>query len=814
MADLKLKIFLDAADRISAPFKKARQSSDALRAGVSEAARKVRALEQTAKDMAAFRKLKTDSRANASALAAAQDKVAKLAREMAAADRVTKGMRTEFAAAKREATRLGTAMDADAATTQALRAKLAAAGVNTGQFGAAQRRLKADLDAARAAADRQSQALDRARRRTEGLAKARAKMDATLGRSQSIAASGAAGMATGGVALAGISRIAGAGIGFEEQMSGVAAISRLDKTSAEYKALEEQAKKLGASTSFSASEAAAGMQFLAMSGFDANQVLAAMPGMLDLAKAGNMDLAKTADIASNILSGFGLEAADMGRVGDVLAATFTRSNVNLEMLGESMKYVAPVAKELGASVEDAAAMAGLLGNVGIQGSMAGTALRALYTRLAAPPKKGAEALAQIGVETRKANGDMRDMSDIMSDVAKKTEKLGNAERMGIFKAVAGDEAGAAMAQLVNEGGAGKITQFADINRNSQGEASKIASVMGDNTAGDIKGFWSSVEGLNIALTETNITPLRDLIQTATGAVRVVADWVRENPRLAGGLAKVAAVIAGLVFAAGSLAVAVAGILGPFAMARFAMTTLGVKAGGLRSSFGWIKKGLSGLMSVARIAFPLMVSGIRAVGIALMTNPIGLIITAIVAAIAAAAYLIYSNWEPISGFFIGLLDRVSAKFRVTWDFIKELFLKYSLPGLIISNWEPISGFFSGLWDGITATFGAAWDFIMSRLDALKAPIEWLSSAMDDLFGSDDGSTAPAPVPIRTRSTAGHAAAVAAAGSSTTATTNNQIVVNAAPGMDEAALAREVSRQIEQREARRHARTRSRLYDGTE
>ena len=156
-------------------------------------------------------------------------------------------------------------------------------------------------------------------------------------------------------------------------MSRVQALTRLDKGSAELAALRAQARKLGADTMFSATEAAEGQAFLGMAGFDAKQIQAAMPGLLDMAKAGDTDLGRTADIGSNILGGFGLAAEEMSRVSDVLTQTMTTSNVTLEMLGETMKYVAPQARAAGASLEEMAAMTGLLGNVGIQSSQAGTA---------------------------------------------------------------------------------------------------------------------------------------------------------------------------------------------------------------------------------------------------------------------------------------------------------------------------------------------------------------------------------------------------------------------------------------------------------
>ncbi|HCX7581889.1 TPA: phage tail tape measure protein, partial [Escherichia coli] len=177
----------------------------------------------------------------------------------------------------------------------------------------------------------------------------------------------------------------------------VQALTRIDKNSPQFKALREQALKLGSETQFTAGDAASGQAFLAMAGFTPQAIQAALPGVLSMATAGGMDLGETADIGSNILTQFGLSADQMDRVGDTLTAAFTRTNTDLRALGETMKYAGPVAGKLGISLEQAAAMAGVLANMGIRGSDAGTAMRASLARLASPPKAAAEALKELGV---------------------------------------------------------------------------------------------------------------------------------------------------------------------------------------------------------------------------------------------------------------------------------------------------------------------------------------------------------------------------------------------------------------------------------
>ncbi|EFB2459762.1 phage tail tape measure protein, partial [Escherichia coli] len=199
----------------------------------------------------------------------------------------------------------------------------------------------------------------------------------------------AIGAATAGGYAAG--RFLQPAIGFGKEMSRVQALTRIDKNSPQFKALREQALKLGSETQFTASDAASGQSFLAMAGFTPQAIQAALPGVLNMALAGGVELGETADIGSNILTQFNLTADQMDRVGDTLTAAFTRTNTDLRALGETMKYTGPVAAKLGISLEEAAAMAGMLANNGLRGSDAGTAMRASLSRLASPPKAAADA---------------------------------------------------------------------------------------------------------------------------------------------------------------------------------------------------------------------------------------------------------------------------------------------------------------------------------------------------------------------------------------------------------------------------------------
>lgn len=280
---------------------------------------------------------------------------------------------------------------------------------------------------------------------------------------------------------------------FESSMSRVGALS--GATRAEMALLTEEAKRLGAETVFSASEAAEGMSFLAMAGYRTNDIIAAMPGLLDTAAAGQTELGETADIVSNILSGFGIEASKTGHVADVLTKAFTSSNTDLRKLGYTMKYVAPVAKSLSFSLEETAAAAGLLGNAGIQGEMAGTSLRMGLLRLANPPKEAAKALAKLNVEVTK-NGKMKDLATIIEDMSAGMAKLSEADRASFVAEVVGTEAASSFLTLI-DAGPEKLRAFTRELERSNGAAKQIAARQLDNFNGSIDLLESALEGLKI-----------------------------------------------------------------------------------------------------------------------------------------------------------------------------------------------------------------------------------------------------------------------------------------------------------------------------
>ncbi|MFV0410233.1 MAG: phage tail tape measure protein, partial [Paracoccus sp. (in: a-proteobacteria)] len=334
---------------------------------------------------------------------------------------------------------------------------------------------------------RYGQGARQASRDLEQFTRSQNKATQAAGRFKKIAMGAFAGaaLAMGGQqVMGGVGGVMGTAMEYGAAIDKVAAVANIRKGSADYNMLDTQAKELGANTWASSSQVASGQQFLAMAGFNPKAIKEAMPSMLDLAKGGDLDLGATADITSNVLSGYGMEAKETGRLADVMAATITTSNTNLSMLGDTMKYVAPIASKMNGTIEEGAAMAGMLGNVGIQGSMAGTAMRAMYSRMASPPKMAQDAMDSIGLSIKDANGQLKSMPTLLKEIAEKTSHLDKDQQMDIFKRMAGEEAMAGMAELVKQAGTGALDEYIKKLEASMGRAQDLSRQMSDNLKGD------------------------------------------------------------------------------------------------------------------------------------------------------------------------------------------------------------------------------------------------------------------------------------------------------------------------------------------
>ena len=284
---------------------------------------------------------------------------------------------------------------------------------------------------------------------------------------------------------------------FEQAMARVGAVS--GAVGEDFEALTQQAKELGAKTQFSASQAAASQESLARAGFKTNEIISAMPRLLNMAAAEGMDLANAADIAASAIAGFGMDASEAGRVADVLAKTSAASNTSIALLGESLKYVAPYAKAVGVDIEQTNAMLGIMANAGIKGSIAGNALKSAFSRLSEEPTRVAKALKSVGVEAKTSTGELRPFPELMKDLSQKMEGMGRADKVGLFNKIFGSAAGGGMLAVMDGVANGNLPELEAALYGASGAAQAMAERMNATAQGAMKRLESASEGLSIAI---------------------------------------------------------------------------------------------------------------------------------------------------------------------------------------------------------------------------------------------------------------------------------------------------------------------------
>ncbi len=304
-----------------------------------------------------------------------------------------------------------------------------------------------------------------------------------------------AGAAAVGTGLgAGLKYVIDNGSAYEAQMSKVEAI--LGATPEEMEALSKKAAQLGRDTAFSSTEAGQAYEYMAMAGWNTEQMLSGVSGIMDLAAASGEDLASTSDIVTDALTAFGLKAEDSTHFADVLAAASTSANTNVAMMGETFKYAAPLAGALNFSIEDTAEAIGLMANAGIKGTQAGTSLRSIFTRLAAPVEGSAVAMEELGVKITDNNGKTRKLKDILKDLRTSFSKLNETEQTEYASMIAGQEAMSGFLALMNAAPE-DIDKVSNAIANADGKAKEMAETMLNNLPGAVTLFKSSLQSLAV-----------------------------------------------------------------------------------------------------------------------------------------------------------------------------------------------------------------------------------------------------------------------------------------------------------------------------
>lgn len=479
---------------------------------------------------------------------------------------------------------------------------------------------------------------------------------------------------------------------FQQAMAQVAAVSGLDTASKEFDALSDKAKEMGATTKFSASEAAEAFNYMAMAGWDAQQMMDGISGVMDLAAASGEDLATVSDIVTDALTGFGLQAKDSAHFADVLAAASNSANTNVSMLGESFKYVAPVAGALGFSVEDVSVALGLMANSGIKASQAGTSLRSIFTNLVRPTGQAADAVEALNINITNADGTVKGLDQIMGELRNTFSGLTDAEKAQYAAMLAGQEGMSGLLAIVNATDADFQKLTNSINE-AGGTAEEMADKQLDTLEGKFTMFKSAMEGLAISFGEVLLPAITDVIEKVTDVVT----WFNE---LDDDTKKMIVTIVGIVAAIGPIMAIVGNIIG-------------------------VVVKLVQAIKLVKGAIVAVKGAMVALNAVMLANPIGLVIAAI-AALVAIFVVLWNKCDAFREFWINL-----------WEAIKEAFAEVAEAiGEAVSN---IAEWFSTLPERIGEAINAAVDWftqfpgrISSAIgEALNAVANWVQGVYNSL-----------------------------------------------------------------------------------
>ena len=752
----------------------------------------IQRLSQTTSNIASFRTMQADTRNAKRTWQQAEAEVRRLSQAMYATTKPSRELQREFRNSVRDARQAKNAYRAKSTSLHEMRQSLRAAGVDTRNLAEEQRRLGAALKnlQQRQAAVQNIQTAQAANKSARAGYRAQ-MMDAVAL----------------GTALYGIIRPA---VGFEFAMARVGAITNELADSEGFKQMSALARELGRTTQFTTSQVAESMQYLGMAGFNTQQILSATPAALNLAIAGNLDLARTADIASNILTGFNMTAEETTRVADVLAQVSRITNTNVSMLGYTMKYVAPAAAAVGGSLEETAALAGVLGDAGIQGTMAGTMLRATYLRLAAPTNAAAKvleelreqfglsadempdvaeeaALAQqqmkdLGVAIFDSEGSMRSLVDILRDMSVAMRGMSDAERLSKLNAIFGQRATVGALAIFQHFETGRLDEVLEKAWNAEGAAAAMAERMKQTTRGAFLEFTSAVESVGISL---GMLLLPTLAQVARGAARVTS--------------RVSALIDRFPVISRYLGLVTTGLIA----AKIAGITLGYGftfiKGGVLVAMGAVAKFRAGL-ALLKTKMILAKISVKSLNLTMLANPIGLI----VAAVAVGTALIIANWDRVKEFVGRVWDSIrdGATAAVDWVQLK---------------WQPIGDFFANLWNRISNFASIAFDKIsetvMRPINAVRGAVgrawNWVTGGDRDDTPASANRIAAAELDLAPLNR--QAGQTLSQSRTTNYSTIANITINPTPGMSERAIAGEIQRVLAEVERNAQARVRSANYD---
>lgn len=530
---------------------------------------------------------------------------------------------------------------------------------------------------------------------------------------------------------------------FDSEMSKVSAIS--GATGTDLDKLRGKAREMGAKTKFSASEAAQGMQYMAMAGWKTQDMMDGLEGIMNLAAASGEDLASTSDIVTDALTAFGLSAKDSSHFSDILAAASSNANTNVSMMGETFKYAAPVLGSLGYTAEDAALAIGLMANAGIKSSQAGTSLRGAITNLAKPTDTVAAAMDKYGISLTDSSGKMLSLRELMEQLRQKLGGLSEAEQAQAAAALFGKNAMSGMLAIIN-GSDKDFEKLAGAIDNCDGSSEKMANTMNDNLQGQITILMSQLQELAISFGEILMPKIRDIvthIQNFVDKLNAMDEGQKETILRIG------------MFVA-ALAPMLMGLGKVITFSANVSRALGTLSAGLVKAGGF--------------------SGVFTKALGLITSPAAIVVGAIAAITAVIIHLWNTNedfrntitaiWQKIKDAFTifaaGISERLSAlgitfsdvtsAIKTIWDgfcnllapVLEAAFNTIAIAlqtafNVILGIWDVFSAVFSGDWSGaweaVKGIFSSVWDGLKEYFSTIIGAVKGVADVFLGWFGTN-------------------------------------------------------------------------------
>ena len=502
---------------------------------------------------------------------------------------------------------------------------------------------------------------------------------------------------------------------FEAGMSEVKAIS--GATATEFDALRDKAIEMGAKTKFSASDSAAAFKYMAMAGWDASAMMDGIAGIMDLAAASGEDLATTSDIVTDALTAFGLQASDSAHFADVLAQASSKSNTNVGLMGETFKYVAPVAGALGYSIEDTAVAIGLMANSGIKASQAGTALRSAFTRMAKPTKEVYVAMDALGISLTNSDGSMKSLNEIMVDLRKGFAGLTEEQKAQYAAMLAGQEGMSGLLAIVNASDV-DFQKLTDEINNANGAAQDMAEIMMDNTKGAVEQLKGALESAGIIIGEKLTPYIRQLAEWITELVEKFNKLSEEQQNF---IVKVGLVIAAI----GPVLLILSKVASTIGTIITAVKTASGVIGSVTKTIQLLSMGQSELIA-SMGGIPSVITKIATTFSSVIAPVLG-----VVAVIGTLVAMFVTLWKTNEEFRNNITNTFNELKKVFSDFANEFVSKINELGF---NFESITDVIKTAWETLCDIFAPVFEGAFSTVvDIIQLVLNNVLSIMDIFIG---------------------------------------------------------------------------------